>query len=142
MIRRRLIIRSLASQGIETTLGDTSMTGSANGGPRPAKGDRQLLVRLLEPGNPADPQLYTARPSSRLETFERSDTLLLEAAAGVLGGWRTFDLDKSWTRDIRRRAHRDFAQVSSRLAGDCHQYDAKAPPSDATIPLPLDFIRR
>jgi hypothetical protein len=84
----------MSMAGNDIILGDASVARSAAGEPKPAKGDRQLLVRLLELGNPADPHLYTSRPSCRLETFERKDTLLPEAATGALSGSRTFGLDK------------------------------------------------
>ncbi len=84
----------ISMSGNDIILGDATVAKNADGEPKPAKGQRQLLVRMLQLGNPADPHLYTSRPSSRLETFERKDTLLPEATEGALSGSRTFGLDK------------------------------------------------
>ncbi|MEY3897522.1 MAG: hypothetical protein RLZZ214_3043, partial [Verrucomicrobiota bacterium] len=84
----------IAMSGNDIILGDATVARSADGEIKPAKGERQLLVRILELGNPADPHFYTTKPSCRLETFERKDTLVPEAADGALSGSRTFGLDK------------------------------------------------
>jgi hypothetical protein len=84
----------ISMSGNDIILGDATVARNAAGELKPAKGERLLLVRILELGNPADPHLYTSRPSCRLETFERKDTLLPEAAEGALSGSRTFGLDK------------------------------------------------
>ena len=43
---------------------------------------------------PAKFRDYQSRPSVRLETFERKDTLVLEMKEGALSGARSFGLDK------------------------------------------------
>ena len=53
---------------------------------KPVKGSRQLLVRVLEMGDPVKPRDYETRPSFRLETFERKDTTSREG--------RSFGADK------------------------------------------------
>lgn len=70
---------------------DASTPRGADGLPRPRKGDRQLLVRILQKNDPAQPLDFASRPSVRLETFERRDTL--QPGETGLGG-RTFGLDK------------------------------------------------
>lgn len=59
---------------------------------KPEDGDRQLLVRILSLNNPASFHAHQSRPSARLETFERKDTLAPESSA--LSGSRSFGLDK------------------------------------------------
>ena len=44
--------------------------------------------------DPAQARDYTSRPSLRLDTFERKDTLLPEVTNGALSGSRSFGLDK------------------------------------------------
>jgi hypothetical protein len=80
--------------GNDIILCDANVKRKVSGEPDPAKGDRQLLVRLLDLKNPADPHLYTTKPSYRLETFERKDTLEPEAQAGALSGSRSYGIDK------------------------------------------------
>jgi hypothetical protein len=46
---------------------------------------------MKDPAKPAD---YQTRPSFRLETFERKDTLAPEMSKGFLSGSRSFGLDK------------------------------------------------
>ena len=75
-------------------LGDATVKRNARGMPAPKKGDRQLLVRVLELNDPADPHLYTTKPSFRLESFERKDTLVPENKTGALSGARSFGMDK------------------------------------------------
>jgi hypothetical protein len=70
----------------EAVLCDASVPRDANGLPRPAKGQRQLLVRVLERGLATEPLGYAATPSIRLESFEKRDTT---SPAG-----RSFGLDK------------------------------------------------
>jgi hypothetical protein len=53
---------------------------------QPQVGDPQLLVRVLYLADPADPADYSARPSARLEVFEKKDMLM--------PGGRSFGLDK------------------------------------------------
>ena len=86
---------ALARQaGNDLILCDATVPLDENGVPRPRRGDRELLVRVLNCGLPARPEAYQTRPSFRLETFERRDTLVPEAPATVLAGARTFGLDK------------------------------------------------
>jgi hypothetical protein len=71
---------------------DATVTKDAKGLPTPAKGDRLLLVRILEMKDPKALRDYSSRPSVRLETFERRDTLLPSSEG--LSGSRSFGLDK------------------------------------------------
>jgi hypothetical protein len=80
--------------GNDIILCDATAKRKATGELAPAKGERQLLVRILDLKTPADPHLYTTKPSCRLETYERKDTLEPEARAGTLSGARSFGLDK------------------------------------------------
>lgn len=80
--------------GNDIILGDIDVNRKANGEPAPSEGARQLLVRVLDLNDPAMPQAYSSRPSSRLETFERKDTLEPEAKKGALAGSRSFGMDK------------------------------------------------
>lgn len=75
----------------DIVLCDASVARGPDGLPRPKKGDRQLLVRILHMNNPKLARDFASRPSVRLETFERRDTLL--PGENGLGG-RTFGLDK------------------------------------------------
>lgn len=75
-------------------LGDATVRRSALGMPAPKKGDRQLLVRVLDLQHPAEPHFYTTKPSFRLEAFERKDTLVSEEKTGALSGSRSFGMDK------------------------------------------------
>jgi hypothetical protein len=84
----------ISMSGNDIILADATTKRSSEGKPEPSKGDRQLLVRILDLGDPADPHLFTSRPSCRLETFERKDTLLPTAVEGALTGSRSFGLDK------------------------------------------------
>ncbi|MBC8009837.1 MAG: hypothetical protein H7067_07050, partial [Burkholderiales bacterium] len=76
----------VSAAGTDLVLGDASLPRDAEGRHRPKKGDRLLLVRVLHQAEPARPLDYPSRPSARLESFERRDTL-------VPGG-RSFGLDK------------------------------------------------
>ena len=67
-------------------LSDATVKRDAEGNPKPEKGDRLLLVRVLHLNNPAKLADYTTKPSLRLETFERKDTFEQ--------GGRSFGLDK------------------------------------------------
>lgn len=78
----------------EVVLGDASVKRGPDGQPRPQRGDRQLLVRVLGQGEPAKARDFTTRPSLRLEAFERRDTLVPEEKTGALSGSRSFGLDK------------------------------------------------
>ncbi len=71
---------------------DATVSRNAKGIPQPKSGDRLLLVRILDCKDPALALDYQSRPSVRLETFERRDTLLPQSAG--LSGSRTFGLDK------------------------------------------------
>lgn len=78
--------------GNDIVLCDATVARDATGSVTPRTGDRQLLVRILDMKDPADPRAYTSRPSVRLETFERRDTLAPESSG--LSGSRSFGLDK------------------------------------------------
>ena len=80
--------------GSDIILCDATAMRDANGVVKPAKGDRQLLVRILNLNEPKLERHYQTRPSTRLETFERRDTLVPEMTAGALSGGRSFALDK------------------------------------------------
>ena len=81
-------------QGNDIVLCDATAKRNENGEARPVKGDRELLVRVLNMNDPARPHDYQSRPSFRLETFERKDTLSPEMIQGALSGSRSFGLDK------------------------------------------------
>ncbi|MDC7693699.1 hypothetical protein PQU94_05320 [Asticcacaulis sp. DXS10W] len=83
-----------AQTNSDIILCDASVKRSADGLPKPVTGDRLLLVRILNLGEPDKARDYQSRPSSRLETFERRDTLVAEATNGALSGSRSFGLDK------------------------------------------------
>ncbi len=78
----------------DAVLCDATVKRDANGLPKPAKGERQLLVRVVGMNDPAQSRDYTSRPSLRLDTFERKDTLAAEVGNGALSGSRSFGLDK------------------------------------------------
>ena len=80
--------------GNDLILCDATVPLDDTGLPKPRRGDRELLVRVLDCGTPARPHDYQSRPSFRLETFERRDTLVPEAPATVLAGARSFGLDR------------------------------------------------
>ena len=80
--------------GGDIILCDATVPLDENGVPKPRKGDRELLVRVLDCGAPAATQDFQSKPSFRLETFERKDTLVPEAPSTALSGSRTFGLDK------------------------------------------------
>ena len=84
----------VSMSGNDIILADATTKRNAEGELEPAPGDRQLLVRILHLEDPADPHHFTSRPSCRLESFERKDTLLPAAAEGALTGSRSFGLDK------------------------------------------------
>ncbi len=72
--------------GNDILLCDATVARKPNGLPNPAKGDRQLLVRILNLNEPSLVRDLQSRPSTRLETFERKDTLTPDG--------RSFGLDK------------------------------------------------
>ncbi len=78
----------------EVVLSDATVKRDADGRVRPAKGDRQLLVRVVGMNEPVRARDYTSRPSLRLDTFERKDTLVPDAPDKALSGARSFGLDK------------------------------------------------
>lgn len=78
--------------GNDILLCDGGVARDASGQVKPAPGDRQLLVRILHAADPARPRDYQSRPSVRLETFERRDTLAPESTG--LSGSRSYGLDK------------------------------------------------
>jgi hypothetical protein len=73
---------------------DATVKRDESGAVTPQKGDRELLVRILDMNDPAKPHDYQTRPSTRLETFERKDTLVPVSVAGALSGSRSYGLDK------------------------------------------------
>jgi hypothetical protein len=85
---------TVSLQDGEIILGDVTGKRNAEGNLKPEKGDRLLLVRVLEQGEPAGAHDYQARPSLRLETFERKDTLVPAARKEALSGSRSFGYDK------------------------------------------------
>jgi hypothetical protein len=70
----------------DLVLCDADHPREMDGKPKLSKGDRQLLVRVLDSADPAQARDYSAKPSFRLETFERKDTLD--------GNGRSFGIDK------------------------------------------------
>lgn len=80
-------------QDNDIILCDATVSRDGEGNPKPAKGDRLLLVRVLNSNVPAKIQDYTTKPSFRLETFERKDTIVPDGKGG-LSGSRSFGLDK------------------------------------------------
>ncbi|MDX2082209.1 MAG: hypothetical protein SFU53_15600 [Terrimicrobiaceae bacterium] len=78
--------------GNDIVLCDASVKRDLSGNVRPAKADRCLLVRILNLNDPDGFAAYQSRPSVRLETFERRDTLAPESSG--LAGSRSFGLDK------------------------------------------------
>jgi len=61
-------------EGNNILLADATAPRNAEGLIKPKKGDRELLVRVLDIAAAAHPHDYQARPSFRLETFEKKDT--------------------------------------------------------------------
>jgi hypothetical protein len=80
--------------GNDIVLCDATVPVNEDGFAEPPKGSRELLVRVLGMNDPAKPHDYQSRPSFRLETFERKDTLSPESAKGALAGSRSFGLDR------------------------------------------------
>ena len=72
---------------------DASVSRDDRGQPKPKKGDRLLLVRVLNANVPAKIQDFTTKPSFRLDIFERKDTIVPDGK-GSLSGSRSFGLDK------------------------------------------------
>ena len=72
--------------GDDLILADATANRGAYGALAPNKGDRELLVRVLDFGIPTTFAGLQARPSFRLETFERKDTNVLDG--------RTYGIDK------------------------------------------------
>ena len=79
--------------GNDLLLADATEPRNAEGMIKPKKGDRELLVRVLEANKPASPHDYQARPSFRLETFEKKDT---NDGDGV-----GYGMGRSWGTDRR-----------------------------------------
>lgn len=84
----------LSLEGNDIVLCDATVARNAEGRPTPKHGERALLVRALNVGDPALARDFPTRPSFRLETFERRDTLVAEAGKDALSGSRTFGVDK------------------------------------------------
>jgi hypothetical protein len=131
---------TISIAGNDIILGDATVRRNAQGMPAPVKGDRQLLVRVLDLKDPADPHLYPTKPSFRLESFERKDTLVPVNKTGALSGARSFGMDKRLVIASRSVApnfkillfpHRhgdplpvttwskDFTKLSIEIAGKC-----------------------
>ena len=81
-------------EGNDIVLCDATVPTDQDGFAQPPKGSRELLVRVLDMNDPARSHDYQSRPSFRLETFERKDTLSPEAVKGALAGSRSFGLDR------------------------------------------------
>lgn len=78
---------SISGSGMtDIVLCDATAKRNEEGAVKPQKADRQLLVRILEMGEPKLSRDYQSRPSVRLESFERKDMLAPDG--------RTFGLDK------------------------------------------------
>jgi hypothetical protein len=77
-----------------------------------------LLVRILSMNDPAEAHAYQSRPSVRLETFERKDTLAPEMVTGALSGARSFGLDKRLVIASRSVAPRFRILLYPLRAGD------------------------
>jgi hypothetical protein len=75
---------------------DASVCRDRNGQPKPQKGDRLLLVRVLNANLPGKAANYPTKPSFRLDTFERKDTVVPEEKTpkGALSGSRSYGIDK------------------------------------------------
>ncbi len=71
-------------QDKDIILCDATVMRDESGTVKPGKGDRELLVRILNMNDPVKAHDYQTRPSVRLETFERKDTLSPESAKGAL----------------------------------------------------------
>jgi hypothetical protein len=70
----------------DVILCDASVPRDANGIAKPKKGDRELLVRILQMTDPPAGPAYQAKPSIRLESFEKKDTTTPDG--------RSFGIDK------------------------------------------------
>lgn len=79
--------------GNDLLLADATAPRDADGIIKPKKGDRELLVRVLDAEKPGTPHEYQARPSFRLETFEKKDT---NDGDGV-----GYGMGRSWGTDRR-----------------------------------------
>ena len=79
------------SRDSDILLCDATVKRDSNGIAAPQKGERQLLVRILDLKDPALDRDFQSRPSVRLETFDRKDTLVREVQG--LSGARSFGLD-------------------------------------------------
>jgi hypothetical protein len=63
-------------QSDDIVLCDAATRRDNNGMVTPQKGDRQLLVRILDSAIPANPHDIQSRPAARLETFEKKDSFV------------------------------------------------------------------
>lgn len=106
---------------------DATVKRDDKGLPQPKPGDRLLLVRILDAKDPALTRDYQSRPSVRLETYERRDTLLPQSAG--LSGSRSFGLDKRLVIPSRSAApdfkillypHRQGAPLPETTWNDSH----------------------
>lgn len=72
---------------------DASASRDGNGQPKPKKGDRLLLVRVLNANLPKKAADYSTKPSFRLDTFERKDTLVPDVK-GSFSGSSSYGIDR------------------------------------------------
>jgi hypothetical protein len=138
----------------EVVLCDTATRRDENGLPVPAKGARQLLVRVLDMADPANEGDCATRPSIRLETFERKDTLEPESGESGAPVSRSFGMDKRLVIPSRARSPRfkillfpfrqgeplpvtqwneDHSVLTLSHAGRTDRYEFRAEPSGRTL---------
>jgi hypothetical protein len=88
--------------GNDIVLADATEPRNAEGLIKPKKGDRELLVRVLDLSRAAHPHDYQARPSFRLETIEKRDTN--DSDPSTFGTGRSFGTDRRLTVATRAAA--------------------------------------
>ncbi len=141
----------------EVVLCDSSTQRDANGLPLPPKGARLLLVRVLDLADPAGESDAPTRPSLRLETFERKDTLEPEPREAGAPVSRSFGLDKRLVIPSRSlsprfkillfpfrqgeampvtRWNKDHSVLTLSHAGRTDHYEFRREPSGRTLILP------
>jgi hypothetical protein len=81
--------------GNDLLLSDATEPRNAEGLVKPKKGDRELLVRVLDLSPAAHPHDYQARPSFRLEVIEKKDTNDGDGVGYGMG--RSFGMDRRLT---------------------------------------------
>lgn len=130
-----------AVKGADIILCDASARDE-HGVVRPRKGDRQLLVRILNQNEPKRARDYQSRPAVRLETFERKDTLQPEMKAGALSGARSFGLDKRLVIASRSVAPEFRILLFPHRAGDAlPETRWNADRTELTIECPGEVVR-